>query len=249
MVRILFLFSIGLLTGCAFFPSEDRELAKMHLQVGTSQLQSGNYPQALSELLAAEALDDEDPVIQNNLGLAYFLRERVDLAEIHVRKALDLKKNYSDARNNLSRILIERGQYPEAIKEAQEVTQDLTFPSPEKPLINLGTAYFKLGNYDESKKKFLKALEFRRDHCLANSYYGRSLFELKDYKRASEALDRAVGFCQRSQFDEPHYYSALAYFELGQREKAEARFEEMIKLYPQGKFIDKAKNMLETIRR
>lgn len=249
-MRILFLFLISIiLTACVSFPSEDRELAKMHLQVGTSHLQSGNYPQALSELLTAETLDDNDPVIQNNLGLAYFLRERLDLAELHIRNALNIKKDYSDARNNLSRILIERGQYPEAIIEAQIVIQDLTFPNPEKPLVNLGTAYFKLGNYDEARKKFLKAIEFRRDHCLANSYYGRSLFELKDYKRASEALDRAVGFCQRSQFDEPHYYSALAYFELGQREKSEARFEEMIKLYPQGKFIDKAKNMLETIRR
>ena len=221
----------------------------MHLQVGTSQLQSGNYPQALSELLIAEDLDHENPVIQNNLGLAYYMRERVDLAETHVRRALDLKKDYSDARNNLSRVLIERGKYPEALVEAQIVTQDLTYTSPEKPLINMGTAYFKLGQFNEAKKKFHKALEFRRDHCLANSYYGRCLFEMKEFQRAAEALDRAVGFCQKSQFDEPHYYSALAYFELGLREKSEARLEQMIKLYPQGKFIDKAKTMLETIRR
>lgn len=236
-------------TGCASFFSENHDLAQMHLQVGTSQMQSGNYPQALSELLIAETMDGSDPFIQNNLGLAYFLRERVDLAEVHIRKALYLKGDYSDARNNLSRVLIERGKYEDAILQAQMVVLDLTFPNPEKPLVNLGTAYFKMGNFSEARKKFLKAIEYRRDNCLANSFYGRSLFELKEYKRASEALDRAVGFCQRSQFDEPHYYSALAYFELGQREKSEMRFEEMIKLYPQGKFVDKAKNMLETIRR
>lgn len=145
--------------------------------------------------------------------------------------------------------MIERGQYTQAIVEAEKVIEDLTYPAPEKPLINKGSAYFKMNKFKDAKESFLKAVEFQRDNCLANSYYGRSLFELKDYRRAADALDRAVGFCQRSQFDEPHYYSALTYFELGQKEKSEARFEEMIKLYPQGRYIDKAKNMLETIQK
>lgn len=251
MVRFYWIILLSLIVSACgtMTSSDDRELARQHLQVGTTQLQSGNYPQALSSLLTAEKLDPENAVIQNYLGLAYLMRDRADLGELHVRKALEIKSNYSDARNNLASILNERFKYQEALQESKIVIQDLTYESPEKPYINQGTAYFKLGNFKEARASFLKAIEYQRDNCLANSYYGRSLFEMKDYKRASDALDRAVGFCQRSQFDEPHYYSALTYFELGQKEKSETRFEEMIKLYPNGEYIDKAKNMLETIRR
>jgi len=251
MTRIYWVILLSaLLSACStFVSSEDREMAREHLQVGTTQLQSGNYPQALSTLLTAEKLDPENAVIQNYLGLAYLMRDRADLGEIHVRKALAIQSNYTDARNNLSSILNERSKYQESIVEAKIVIQDLTYNAPEKPYINLGTAQFKLGQYKEARESFLKAIEYQRDNCLANSYYGRSLFELKDYKKAADALDRAVGFCKRSQFDEPHYYSALTYFELGQKDKSEARFEEMIRIYPNGEYIDKAKNMLETIRR
>ncbi|PIS10732.1 MAG: hypothetical protein COT73_07710 [Bdellovibrio sp. CG10_big_fil_rev_8_21_14_0_10_47_8] len=224
-------------------------MADLHLQIGTSQLNSGNYPQALQELLTAEDLDGDNPVIQNNLGLAYFVRNRYDLSEKHIRKALDQKSDYTDARNNLARLLIEKGQLDEAIKEAKSAAEDLTYTSPEKPMINLGLAYFKQGKFAEAKTHFLKAIDYQRDNCLANSYYGRSLYELKDKARAAAALDRAVGFCQRTQFDEPHYYSALTYYAMGQKDKAVARFEELIKLYPNGAYVDKSKIMLETIRK
>ena len=229
--------------------SDDQKMAQLHLQMGLSQMNSGNYPQALSEMLTAENLDPDNPVIQNNLGLAYFVRERYDLAEEHIQKALSLKSDYTDARNNLSGVLAERGRFDEALAAAQKAADDLTYPSPEKPLINMGIVYFKTQKYDLAKKSFLRAMTLQRDNCVANSYYGRSLYELKALKPAADALDHAVGFCQRSQFDEPQYYSALTYFELGQKQKAEARLEELIRLYPQGNYVNRAKSMLETIRK
>jgi len=247
--RTLGILLLILCTACASVSTENEETAKLHLKIGTAHLNNDNYPQALNELLTAEQLDPNNPVIQNNLGLTYFFRERYDLADLHIRKALKLDPKYSDARNNLSRVLIERGHYTEAIQEAEIVSQDLVYGAPEKPLINLGMARFKMGQFEAAKKDFQKALDFQRDNCLAQSYYGRTLFEMKDYQRASEALDRAAGFCQRSQFDEPHYYSALSYYQLGEKAKAEARFESLLKLYPNGRYTDKAKTMLETIRR
>lgn len=224
-------------------------MAQVHFEVGTSQLMSGNYPQALSELITAERLDPSNPLIQNNLGLAYSLRGNPPLAEVHLRKAIALRSNYTDAKNNLAQVLLDRGQYDLAITEATQVANDLTYAEPEKPQIIIGTAYFKKNQFSQALPYLQKAIEYQRDSCLAHSFYGRTLYELRNLKRASDALDQAVGFCQRLQFDEPHYYSALTYYQLGQRAKAEARFESLLKLYPQGKYIDKSKEMLETIRR
>ena len=106
-----------------------------------------------------------------------------------------------------------------------------------------------MNDFNGAKNAFSKAVDFQRDSCEAQNNYGRSLYELKDYRKASDALDRAIGFCQRTQFDEPHYYSALSYYQLGEVDKAKSRLDEVIKFYPNGKYIDKAKGLLETINK
>jgi Tfp pilus assembly protein PilF len=237
------------MTACGSWGTKDAEKADLLLHMGTSQFESGNYPEALVDLLKAEDLDHNNPVIQNNLGLVYFMRQRYELAEKHMRKAISLNPKYTEARNNLSRVLIEVGRYKEAEKELKVVLDDLTYPAIDKSYINLGLAQFNQKKFTESKQSFLNAMNASRDNCVANAYYGRSIFELKDYEEAARALDNAIGFCQRAVYDEPHYYSALTYYRLGQKEKAIARFSEIIKLYPEGKYRDKSKAMLELIRK
>lgn len=238
-----------IITACAVFSSRDSEKAELFLRMGASQFENGNYPAALSDLLQAEKLDPLNPAVQNNLGLVYFMRQRLDLAEKHLRNALSLNSRFSDARNNLARVLIEQGRFKEAEKETRTVIDDLTYPSVEKAYINLGLAQFNQKNYGESKQSFLNAINTVRDNCIANTYYGRSFFELQDYANAATALDTAIGFCQRALFDEPHYYSALTYYRLGNKEKSIARFSEIVKLYPEGRYREKSKAMLEMLRK
>lgn len=245
-ICVLLLFA---LTACSTVSQRDRERAALHLQIGTSHLTNGSYPAAMNELLIAEKLDPKNPLIQNNLGLAYLVRGRADQALNHINQALALKPDYTDARNNQARILIDLGKYDEAIAAAQKTTEDLTFPSPEKPYFNIGLAYFKSERFEQAKAAFQKSLEFQRDNCLAHNFLGRSYYELRDYSLAAKQLDRAIGFCQNSQIDEPHYYSGLTYFQLGQQQRAEARLQETIKLYPNGEYRERALQMLETIRR
>jgi TolA-binding protein len=78
--------------------------------------------------------------------------------------------------------------------------------------------------------------------------YGRALFELKEYKAASESLDQAVQLCEKSNFDEPHFYSAMSFYKLGNTEQARARFREVQELYPKSMYAQKAKEMLELMR-
>lgn len=249
MGRIILIFSLFILSACASWTNKDAEKAELFLSLGTSHFENGNYPGALQELLKAEELDKSNPVVQNNLGLVYFMRQRYDLAEKHIRRALALNPKYSEARNNLSRVLIEVNRFPEAEKEAQMVIDDLTYPSIDKAYVNLGLAQFNQKKYADSKQSFLRAMNTSRDNCVANTYYGRSIFETKDYSDAVVALDTAIGFCQKALYDEPHYYSALAYYRLGDKDKSMARFSEIIKLYPEGKYREKSKAMLEMLRK
>ncbi len=251
MIRIKWLVIIFALTltSCTTFRSEDNEKAQFHLKIGTTHLMNAEYPQALNELLMAEKLDDEDPIIQNNLGLAYYFRGQVQLAEVHLKKSIRLKPDYTDAKNNLGRVMIETGKIQESIPYLESAANDLTYINPEKPVMNLGIAFFKLEKYDKSIEQLQKSLNYKRDNCLAYSFLGRNYYELKDFSKATDTLDKAIGYCKKSQFDEPNYYSALSYYQLGNVEIAKSRLDEIIKMYPFGTYADKAKSMLEVIQK
>jgi Tfp pilus assembly protein PilF len=249
MARIILTFSLFILAACATTGASDAEKAELFLRMGSTQFDNGNYPAALTALLKAEELDSKNPAVQNNLGLVYFMRQRFDLSEKHLRRAIGLNGKYSEARNNLGRVLIEEGKFEEAQKELQIVIDDLTYPSVDKAYVNMGLAQFNQKNYKDAKESFLHAMNAARDNCIANAYYGRTFFELKEYDKAAPALDTAIGFCQRALYDEPHYYSALTYYRLGDKDKSMARFTEIVKLYPEGKYREKSKAMLEMLRK
>jgi type IV pilus assembly protein PilF len=238
-----------LLTACATSTPQQKNEAELHLQIGSGFLSHGNYPAALRELQTAESLDPNSEVIENNLGLVYFVRQRNELAEQHLRQALKIKPNYTEALNNLARVHIEEGYYDEAIVELGRVLNDLTYDSAEKAWVNLGMAYFRKGQFDQAKLKLAEAIRLNRQNCLAHTLYGRSLLELRETLRAAEELDVAIGTCQASRYDEPHYFSGIAYYKLGNTDKAIARMEEVIKLYPSGDYAPKAQSMLKQMRR
>jgi Tfp pilus assembly protein PilF len=237
-----------LITSCKSTENaRNKQVADLHLRLGTNNLERGNYPDALKDLLTAESLAPNDPLIQNNLGLAYFMREKYDQAEIHIRKAVDAEPTFTDAKNNLGRVLIEKKKFAEAKKYLNEVLEDLTYPMPGKAHINLGLAYFGEQAYGEAKDHFLKAINFDRENCLAQNYYARSLLELKEFRRAITAFDKAEAFCAKQSFDEPSYYSAVTSFRMGEAYKAKLKFEALVE--KNSSFRDKAEQMLEVLRK
>lgn len=244
-VLVLTLFFLG---GCAGKTVEDKQRAQLHLQMGNGHLNKGNYPGALGEYLKAEDLDPESAIIQNQVGLAYFMRGRPDLAEKHFSRAIELDGRFTEARNNYGRALIENKKFPEAIKQLKRASKDLLYGEPERTYANLGLAYFQTGDFDNAEKQFLESLKLRKDNCLALSYYGRSLYELSSYEKAAESLDRAMKTCKALKLEDPYYFSAMSYMKLGKREEAAARLEEGLQAYPEGQFSAKARSMLELLK-
>jgi type IV pilus assembly protein PilF len=235
------------LIGCAT-SEKDREKADLYLQMGTSNLEKGNYPAALKNLLSAEEYNPNDPLIQNNLGLAYFVRDRNELAEKHMQRALAIKSDFTEARINLGRVYMEQKKYDEAIRILHVATQDLTYPNPEKAWTQLGMAQFSKGDFNSAKKSLAEAIKINRQNCTAFSFFGRSLYELHDYSGAAEQLDRAIQVCLGSDFDDPYYFSGLSYYKLGEKEKATARFEQIKEKFPESKYSANAQSLLKVMK-
>jgi type IV pilus assembly protein PilF len=244
-MRIAIVITLLALVACS--SAQKKQQAKLHLRLGTSYLKGGNYPLALKEMLKAQELDPEDPLILNNLGLAYYVREEYEKAEVHLRKAIELEPSYSQARNNLGSLYLETQRYDLAIRELIKVTKDLLYESPEKALSNLALAYYKKGDFIQAKAQSLKAISSRRKFCQPHVIFGKSLLSLQDFKKAGEALDRAISICKNRSV-EAHYYSGLSYYKAGEREKAVGRLVETTKLYPKTEFAKKAESLLEIIR-
>lgn len=239
---------VFIFSACSQRSIKSEQRAHYHLQIGNGLLSKGLYPAALSEFLKAEELDPENAVIQNQLGLAYFVRNQVDKAETHFKKAIFLEPKFTEARNNLGRVYIEKKQYRSAIQELNVAAKDLLYSEPDKIQSNLGLAFFNLKDYSQAEKYFYEALKIQRKNCFALTYYGRSLYELSSYDKAAESLDLAMETCKNLKVEDPYYYSALSYMKTGQREQAVARLEEGLNLYPQGELAPKARSMLEILK-
>lgn len=237
-----------LCAACATNNEDQERRGLLHLQAGTNSLSTGKYPEAMAELLKAEEMIPNNPVVQNNLGLAYFVRGKLKESEDHFRKACNLQAKYTEARNNLGRALIEQGKYNEAIKELKIATDDLTYPTPEKSFSNLGLAYFKKRDFTKASEYLTKALQMQENSCSTMNVYGQTLFEQKKYISAAESFDRAIAICKKEKFDEPYYFAGLSYMKAGQREQSVARLEQLLQLFPKTAYQAKAQTLLEILR-
>ncbi len=251
-MRRLRFFSISLLSivlvSCALTSSRDPEKADLYLRLGSSYLTKGDSPRAIKELLVAQDLDPNNKFVQNNLGLAYYMRQKLDKALFHIRRSIELDPDFSEGRNNLGRILVDVGQYDDAIKELTIVKNDLTYPDPDKVLGNLGLAFFKKGLYEKARKHLFESIKINRENCFAYTYYGRTLHELNKFSSARDAFERAIGLCKTVKFPDAHFYSGLNYYKMGQKSQALARFEELIELYPYSDQASEARSMIKIIR-
>lgn len=249
-MRLLFLLTVvfSIFSGCATTREHQKETALLHLQIATAHIKSQNYPLALKELLVAEENDPTNAMVQANLGLVYFMRERYELSEKHYKNAIQLLPTFTEAKNNLARSYIEIGKFKEAEPLLKEVLADLTYVNYPSAHANYGLLEFRKQNYTQANIHFRKALERDRENCFAQVYLGRSYLEQKNISLAVAQLDRAVPFCRQAESDEAHYYSAIALYRDGQKDKARSRFEELIKAFPNGANYEKAQKMLALIK-
>jgi type IV pilus assembly protein PilF len=238
-----------MLAGCTTVREEKNETADLHMQVAIAHMQKENYPLALKELLIAQELSPRDAAIQANLGHVYFMRERFDLSEQHYKRALSLQPNFTDAKNNLARVYIETSQNRLAEALLKEVLLDLTYVDFPRAYANYGVLEFNRKRYKVAINYLKRALEKDRENCYTHVYLGRSFLELKENLLAVAQLEKAVLFCSPLEIEDGHYYSAIALYRNSQKDRAIFRFEELIKLFPNSKYIDRSRKMLEVLRK
>ena len=188
------LFAMLLFSACATtrVSPQDKKRADAARNLGEAHLREKNYTPALGELLKAEKLNADDPILHNDLGLVYMAKERSDLAVVHFEKAVQLNPDYSLAKNNLGSAYLVRKEWDKAIPILDEVTGDMLYATPQYPLANLGWAYYNKREYDKALKYLKEALELKPDFFVAQLNLGRTYLAIGRLNNARSLFEEAA---------------------------------------------------------
>ncbi|MBC2705227.1 tetratricopeptide repeat protein [Desulfobacula sp.] len=196
MKNLIYLFFAFLfLTSCAsknINTEKKRKIAIATQKLGQEYYNAGRYTVALRNLLEAHKTLPDDPWLNNSLGLVYLAKDRPDLAETHFKKALDLKSDYTQAKNNLGATYLKQKKWSLAIHCFEEISGNLLYATPEIPLSNLGWAYFHQKMYKTAKTYFEKSLEIRPDFLIAVHGLASIYIETEYYPDAIKFLHHAL---------------------------------------------------------
>ena len=160
--------------------------------LGEEYYKQGDYTSALKELLKAEALYPDDAFLQNDLGLTYKAKKRLDLAVKHFKKALEIKPDYAPAKNNLGTVYLDKKEWDTAIKYFKEVSENMLYATPHLAMANLGWAYYNKKQYTLSETYYLKALDLEPKFINAQRGLGLTYIALGRIDEAVEILEGAV---------------------------------------------------------
>ncbi len=193
--------SLSLLFAMLFFSAcvtttgvspQDKKKANATRNLGEAYLSEGNYTAALGELLKAEKLNADDPILHNDLGLVYMAKEKTDLAVVHFQKAVKLNPDYSLAKNNLGSAFLVMKAWDKAIPVLEAVTADMLYATPHYPLANLGWAYYNKRQYDKARQYLKKALELKPGFFVAQLNLGRTYLAIGRMNVARSLFEEAA---------------------------------------------------------
>jgi Flp pilus assembly protein TadD len=225
--------------------NQRKKEAQAYRNVGEAYMNQGNYSAALGELLKAEKLDPDDPLLHNDLGLCYLVKKRFDQAITHFSRAVELKPDYAPARNNLGTAYLMIKDWDAAIATFEEITRDLLYGTPHYPLSNLGLAYYNKGDYTTAERYYREALEIEPEFVLALRGIGKTYLAQGKAPKAVRALERAVALAPENAALQMDLGNAYKY--AGEPVKAKFAYEKVMTLDPNGPLGSMARQALGTL--
>jgi Tfp pilus assembly protein PilF len=236
-----------LLAGCAT-EYEKRQKAKLHIDMAAVQIQAGNYTAGLKELMEAEKITPEDPMIHYLLAYAYGGKGLNDDAIREAKKAVELKPDYSEAYNYMGTVYMNMGQYDRAIDAFNRAVANPLYETPSLPLYNMGRAYYQKGDYLLALAKYDEAVAkepntvilplIEKDRGMASLKAGYTNKAITHLKKSIELAPNLV---------EAHYWLGEAYLTVKNRRDAAGEFKAVIQLAPESDYARMARQKLDRL--
>lgn len=234
-----------LIAGCAL-GAASRKQATYHYQMGLSYLGENNVTGALVEFTAAEKIDADNHELQNYLGIVYFRKNKLDIAEKKYLRAIALKPDYSDARNNLAVTYLEMKRWDDAIYQLKLVTEDIFYQNQSAAGINLALAYYGKGEFAQAMATLRPLataypLEPMIRYHIGRTYYATDRFDLAivEYNKAIELYPNYL---------QAYYSLGQVNMKLGNKKAASKAFREVIRIAPDSEMALLSREYLDLLK-
>lgn len=165
----------ALLVGCATQPggngssteadnSGDRQRARAFTDLASAYFVRAQYKIALDELRKAITADSRYGPAYNIYGQVYMELAEDGLAEENFRRAIELDRGDSVARNNYGWFLCTRGRYDEGLEQFSLALRNPLYAQPEQAMSNAGLCAEKKGDLALAEANLLKSLKLQPDN-------------------------------------------------------------------------------------
>ncbi|MBC8200217.1 MAG: tetratricopeptide repeat protein [Desulfobacterales bacterium] len=213
---------------------------------GEAYIREGDYTKALRKLLEAEKLYAEDPHLQYDLGLVYMAKENPGMAIDHFKKAVEIKPDYTPAKNSLGAAYLAEKKWDDAISCFKEISGDLLYVTPHYPLSNLGWAYYNKKKYDLAEKYYQDALKIEPRFAIALSGLGKTYIAAGKIPESVVIFEKAVKISPSSA--ELYLDLADTYRLSREYKKALNAYKKVIELAPDSPLAVDAQKEIEGLR-
>lgn len=222
-MRWIVLGLVALAVGCATISPKDRELAEVHLGLAQQSLSAGDPRGALAEIEIAVRHDPENPQVRNLYGLLLHVAFRQNERAIEqYRKALEVSRDYTEAKVNLSAVLIDEGRCAEAIPLLESAREDLLYREPYLVENNLGWCKIQLGDREAGIRHLQSAIAHNDRFCLGYRNLGLVMEEDGKLHEALHFFGKYAEKCP--DVAEAHHRVALVHLALGDETEARKAF-------------------------
>ena len=226
---ILFSFLIGCSAINQKHSKAQKEEAQYRYQLAYgSFFESKNGDAALQDILLSLQAVEDDPQTHFLAGLIFSGRGRYLDAISHYQKAIELKKDFYEAQNNLGTIYLTLEQWDQAIPVFDALSQNVLYPSPGLSHNNLGWAYYKKKDFQKAKSHFLSAIQLSPTLCPSYNNMGLTFMAFEDIEPAIRYLKQAIDRCP--QYAEPYHHIGQIFFTLKRFDLSKKAFEKCSKL-------------------
>ena len=218
---------------CAFFLSscvsvsskKTEKKNQLRYNLALSLIKECKYRLALQELQQIVQVEKTNPVVFHSLALVYFQLKQYDQAIQFLQKSLELNPQFTVARVNLGRSLIEVEKLERGLNLLKQAEKDLTYPYPENIHNHMALAYFKKKDFKLAEKHFRVSRKVKTQDCVTSLYHARSLYFLKRFSEALDILKQSKNWCEAyvpcsSPHFEAYFFLALVYNKLNKEREA-----------------------------
>lgn len=232
-------------SGCALGMASKKQ-ASYHFQMGLSYLGENNVTSALVEFTEAEKIDPDNHELQNYLGQVYFRKNKLEISEKKYLRAIALKPDYSEARNNLAVTYLEMRRWDDAIYQLKLVTEDIFYQNQSAAGINLALAL-------NHKGDFKQAIEILRPLAAAYPLDPMIRYNIGRIYYATDKIDLAIIEYRRAielypDYMQAHYSLGLANMKQGNRKEAVKQFKEVVRIAPDSETAHLSREYLDLLK-